>query len=314
MTRTSRGLRTIRAVYAYQPRACRKRRRRRAACPRAPRTNSGVLYVHRTAGGDWDDEFGGEAQFHPLYKTQWCSSFLSPEGCRFGDQCNFAHSAEELRCVWVGLLQREEGGEGGEGGGGGGGGGEGGSLRRPSPPLASVSFAAALAPYPHPSPHVTPHPLALPTLTGRPPPQTHQPTGPPRGYSGPICRYFSRGTCQWGDQCSFAHEASHTGFEPRLADPCRSATRTFEPSDPDPIPNPNLYPNQRPAGEMGRPAMGGPPMQQVSPRPHPHPTHTLTLTPHLYPSPSPLTLTLTSPSPLALTLTTDPDPDPDPDH
>ena len=98
-------------------------------------------------GGDWDDEFGGEAQFHPLYKTQWCSSFLSPEGCRFGDQCNFAHSAEELR----------------------------------------------------------------------PPPQTHQPTGPPRGYSGPICRYFARGTCQWGDQCSFAHE--------------------------------------RPAGEMGRPPM-----------------------------------------------------------
>ena len=135
---------------------------------------------HRTAGGDWDDEFGGEAQFHPLYKTQWCSSFLSPEGCRFGDQCNFAHSAEELRRVWVGLLKREEGGEGGEGGG------EGGSptpsLPPPSPPCPLPPLSP-LTLTPHPTLPLTPSPCP-PSPAGRRRRRTSPPV-PRGGTAGP---------------------------------------------------------------------------------------------------------------------------------
>ena len=38
LTRTPRGLRTVRTGYAYQPPACCTYQRRRAACPEAPRT------------------------------------------------------------------------------------------------------------------------------------------------------------------------------------------------------------------------------------------------------------------------------------
>lgn len=30
-------------------------------------------------------------------KTVMCTRFISPEGCRFGDRCNFAHAEVELK-------------------------------------------------------------------------------------------------------------------------------------------------------------------------------------------------------------------------
>lgn len=32
-------------------------------------------------------------------KTRLCNRWLSPEGCRFGDKCNFAHGEHELRAL-----------------------------------------------------------------------------------------------------------------------------------------------------------------------------------------------------------------------
>ena len=32
-----------------------------------------------------------------LFKTSLCKNFAAGVGCRFGDRCNFAHGANELR-------------------------------------------------------------------------------------------------------------------------------------------------------------------------------------------------------------------------
>jgi len=64
-------------------------------------------------------------------KTKLCMRWMSPEGCRFGDRCNFAHGEHELRKLPPrggdgpgrgGRGGRGGGGYGGFGGGGGGGG------------------------------------------------------------------------------------------------------------------------------------------------------------------------------------------------
>jgi len=41
--------------------------------------------------------FNAAAEDNPFHKTSMCKRFTSPAGCSFGDKCNFAHGAEELR-------------------------------------------------------------------------------------------------------------------------------------------------------------------------------------------------------------------------
>ena len=36
---------------------------------------------------------------NPFHKTRMCTRFTSPGGCSFGDRCNFAHDAADLRPV-----------------------------------------------------------------------------------------------------------------------------------------------------------------------------------------------------------------------
>eukprot|EP00316_Scyphosphaera_apsteinii_P017531 CAMPEP_0119308406 /NCGR_PEP_ID=MMETSP1333-20130426/10569_1 /TAXON_ID=418940 /ORGANISM="Scyphosphaera apsteinii, Strain RCC1455" /LENGTH=200 /DNA_ID=CAMNT_0007312161 /DNA_START=21 /DNA_END=623 /DNA_ORIENTATION=+ len=48
--------------------------------------------------------FAKPADENPFHKTSMCKRFNSPGGCSFGDRCNFAHGAEDLRqkpATWV---------------------------------------------------------------------------------------------------------------------------------------------------------------------------------------------------------------------
>ena len=71
LTRTPRGLRTVRTGYAYPPPACCTYRRRRAACPGRP-----LLYVRCTRTGLWHSvhtrTVAPQASLWVITSVPWC--------------------------------------------------------------------------------------------------------------------------------------------------------------------------------------------------------------------------------------------------
>eukprot|EP00245_Coleochaete_scutata_P009545 TRINITY_DN3168_c0_g1_i1.p1 TRINITY_DN3168_c0_g1~~TRINITY_DN3168_c0_g1_i1.p1 ORF type:complete len:205 (+),score=27.37 TRINITY_DN3168_c0_g1_i1:95-709(+) len=102
------------------------------------------------------------------FKTRLCNKFATPEGCKFGDKCHFAHGEHDLRAA-----NRTSGSLGGEYPG--------------SAPHAAISkYGSAPTPW-------TPAPTNKTGSLGS------------HNYKTKLCEKFNAGSCMFGEKCHFAH-------------------------------------------------------------------------------------------------------------